>query len=94
MAVRESRLLSKEFKLKIVAIIFLFSFIVICQSSLAGCKDWFVKLKIDKNENCLAKCATAKVDMSSFECHDKCDDLCELPKNEKILFEISDCTRD
>lgn len=32
----------------------------------------------------------APVDMGTFDCHEDCDSLCERPKSEKFIFQLSD----
>ena len=47
-------------------------------SALAGsCEDWFKELKIKSKKDCELICLSAKVDMATFTCHNRCEPLCE-----------------
>ncbi len=45
------------------------------------CKVWFDGAKILKGKDCLARCLSLKVDLSTMSCADECEELCrtEVP---------------
>lgn len=62
-----------------VIFIFLFSW----NPSLNACEKWFSNLNIKDESLCESKCRTSRIDMSSFDCTDKCDKLCRKLKAKK-----------
>lgn len=51
------------------------------------CQKWFDKLNFKKNKSCEITCKTEPVDLSSFTCHDECDQLCNSP-NQEISYSL------
>lgn len=51
------------------------------------CLDWFVESKLRASSvNCSPSCKVLKVDMSTFTCHDRCDEFCKPVKCEHNKF--------
>jgi hypothetical protein len=65
-------------------------FLTTASQAQSNCKSWFQKQKIELGISCLEKCVIAPIDMGTFECHEECDSLCDRPKSEKFVFQISD----
>jgi hypothetical protein len=64
--------------------------LVIPRPVLAGCQEWFKNGKLSAGKDCLVKCASLMVDMSTFDCPNSCDELCGSPQNQKWLFKLTD----
>lgn len=56
----------------------------------ADCEKWFKKANLQKDKDCLLKCASLPIDMGTFHCPNSCDDLCGQTSKEKWYFKISD----
>src|SRR5688572_20366038 len=54
------------------------------------CKDWFSKAKISAGKDCLIRCASTQVNMSTFSCPNQCDSLCGANQKESWIFRLSD----
>lgn len=61
-------------------LISLTSFVVI-NAHADTCAEWFQDSKINSGEpNCLSKCNTFEVDMSTYSCHSNCENFCKPKK--------------
>lgn len=50
-------------------------------SQTTTCQTWFAKTGIRSNtSDCDIKCSSAKVDLSTFDCTNQCDQLCKPPE--------------
>lgn len=47
-----------------------------------NCQKWFDKLNLKKDQSCELICMTKPVDLSSFTCHEECDQLCGSQRQE------------
>lgn len=54
------------------------------------CLEWFNNAKIMIGPECLVKCNSTKVDMSTFQCTNMCDKMCKLSQKERFLFKLTD----
>ncbi|MBC7465970.1 MAG: hypothetical protein H7256_08250 [Bdellovibrio sp.] len=69
--------------MKIISIIlFLFCF----QAKATTCAEWFAKIPLKATDlNCVSKCTTAKINMSSFGCTSECEKLCTVYIKDKNI---------
>lgn len=54
-----------------------------------NCEEWFSRLNLKPGPNCLTDCAIADTDMSSFECPNRCHNLCESNIKEASGFALA-----
>lgn len=72
---------------------FLVSLLIIANTASAipadkECVSWFRDQKLAAGkEGCLLACATADVDMSTYYCHNQCDELCDVSTEQHLLFQ-------
>lgn len=65
--------------------------LIVTQRVLADeCVKWLSDAKIEKDQQCLIKCASTRVDMGTFHCTNFCHRLCESQASEYTLFSISE----
>lgn len=50
-----------------------------------ACQSWFKENKLKPGPGCVEKCSMAPIDMDSFDCSAKCQDLCN-PKDFKLEY--------
>ena len=44
------------------------------------CQEWFSESKIEPGKNCVLQCSSLLTDMSTFQCPNQCDELCNNKK--------------
>lgn len=69
--------------------ILLFSTLCVSPVLADTCSSWFEKAKVKKDKSCLTKCISLEVDMSTFDCHDRCSEFCEEDRATSMIFSLS-----
>lgn len=68
--------------IQLLIVILFYSIILKADSS---CSDWFNSLAVSQKPDCVSLCNVAKVDMSTFLCHQKCESLCKKADSENYF---------
>lgn len=52
-----------------------------------SCQKWFDRASLTKDDQCIVKCTALSVDMGTFDCPLKCDELCnKVPQKSALPF--------